>query len=412
MLPSLWHHPDFRRLWAGQTASQLGEHTSLVIIPLVAVLSLHAAPDQLGLLRAAGQAPMLLLTLLAGVWVDRLRTRTVMVAADAGRALALGAIAVVVPLTGIGLPALAVVAFAVGSLSVLFDVAYQTSLPRLVRRDQLLRGTSAVEGSRSAAQIAGPALGGSLVSLLSAPVACAAGALLFVASSGSIARIRHRETVAPPEGRSWRHLRLVAREPLLRTMALASAAFQFSFAALMTAYLVFLPRDLGLSGAEIGLVLAAVGPGALAGSLLAARLPGRYGHGPVLVVAAALGDGVLLGIPFAGSAVAPLVLINFVFGALGQLVNVTMTTVRQAISPPEFQGRIAATIMFAGMGATPAGSLAGGFLAAHVGLRPALLIAAIGMQLSPALMALSPLGRLGRELAEDGAQPRSASEPT
>ncbi|WP_305784732.1 MFS transporter [Symbioplanes lichenis] len=396
MLPSLWRHSDFRRLWAGQTASQLGEHTGLVIIPLVAVLSLHAAPDQLGVLRAVGQAPLLLLTLLAGGWVDRRSTRTVMVLSDAGRALALGAIAVLVPLTGLGLPALLAGAFVVGSLSVLFDVAYQTSLTRLVRRDQLLQGNSAIEGSRSAAQLGGPALGGALVSLLSAPIACAAGAFFFVVSFGSIARIRHREQVAPQPGGLWRHLRLVARHPLLRTMALASAAFQFSFAALMTAYLVFLPREQGLSGAEIGLVLAATGPGALVGSLLAARLPGRYGYGPVLVAAAAVGDGVLLGIPWAG--VALLFVINFVFGALGQLVNVTMMAVRQAVAAPAIQGWIAATITFAGMGATPLGSLAGGLLAGRIGLRPALLLAAAGTLLSPILIGLSPLGRLGREL--------------
>lgn len=157
---TLWRDTDFRRLWVGQTASQLGEHASLVILPLFAVLTLGAGADQLGVLRAVGQVPILLLSLLAGVWVDRWRTRTLMVLTDAGRALALGAAAVVGLLGGLGLPALLVVAFAVGALSVFFDVAYQASLVRLVRRDQLVPGNSALEGSRSAAQIGGPALVG------------------------------------------------------------------------------------------------------------------------------------------------------------------------------------------------------------------------------------------------------------
>src|SRR3954470_16616293 len=131
---SLWRDADFRRLWVGQTASQLGEHTSLVVLPLFDVLTLHVGAGQLGALRAVGQAPILLLSLFAGAWVDSWRTRTVMVLADAGRTLALGAVAVAGLLGGLGLSGLLVVAFAVGSLSVLFDVAYQASLVRSVNR--------------------------------------------------------------------------------------------------------------------------------------------------------------------------------------------------------------------------------------------------------------------------------------
>ncbi|MFC7531575.1 MFS transporter [Actinoplanes sp. GCM10030250] len=418
--PTLWRNSDFRRLWAGQTASQLGEHTALIILPLVAVLTLGVGADQLGALRAVGQAPLLLITLFAGVWVDRWRTRTVMVLSDVGRTLALVGAAVAAVLGGLTLPALLVVAFVVGAMSVFFDVAYQASLTRLVRRDQLLRGNSAIEGSRSAAQIGGPALGGAMTSLLPAPIAAASSALFFVASVVSIARIGHREPIpeerrtignrepSPKRRRIWRQiregLRFVAGNPLLRTVCLASAAFQISLAAVMTAYLIFLPRDLNLSGTTVGLALAAIGPGALAGSLLAARLPARFGHGVVLVGGAVLGNGVLLAVPalHGGSTatVVALILINLVFGAFGQLVNVTVMAIRQAVTPYEMQGRVAATITFAGMGLTPVGSLLGGLLAQHAGTRTALLLAAGVMMLSPALMALSPLARLGRVLPD------------
>lgn len=428
--PGLWRDRDFRRLWLGQTASQLGEHLSLVLLPLLAVLTLHAGPGELGVLRAVGQAPILLFALLVGAWVDRWRTRTVMVLADAGRALALGGLAVACTLGEVGLPVLLVVAFAVGTLSVFFDVAYQSSLVRLVARDQLVRGNSALEGSRSAAQVGGPALGGALVSVVAAPWGIACGAVFFAVSFVSIRGIRRDE--APPgesvpqeslaeeslpagfppgraERRSrigWRvfeGLRFVARDAALRTVGLASAAFQFSFAALMTVYLLFLPRELHLSGTAVGLALAAVGPGALAGSLLAARLPRRFGHGPVLVAAAALGDGVLLCVPAlhgpAPVTVPVLLAANFVFGAFGQLVNVTVMAVRQALTPDGMQGRVTATITFVGMGLTPLGSLLGGWLAETYGLRVGLLAAACGMLLSPVLMALSPLARLGRTLS-------------
>ncbi|MFJ9724001.1 MFS transporter [Streptomyces sp. NPDC101209] len=423
---SLWRDADFRRLWVGQTASQLGEQASLVVLPLFAVLTLHAGAGQLGVLRAVGQAPILLLSLLAGAWVDRWRTRTLMVVTDAGRALALGATAVAGLL---GLPALLVVAFVVGALSVFFDVAYQASLVRLVHRDQLVQGNSALEGSRSAAQIGGPALGGALVSALSAPVAVASGAVFFTCSSLSIRRMRRRESVpagprtpdpAVPPGAGARQaspgperparlrrriaegLRFVAGDASLRTVCLASAAFQFFFAAVMTAYLLFLPRELRLSGAAVGAALAATGPGALLGSVLAARLPGRFGHGPVLVWAAALGDGVFLLVPTLHgppvTTVPALLAVGFVFGAFGQLVNVTIMAVRQSVAPDGMQGRVAATISFVGMGTTPFGSLLGGLLAQAWGPRTGLAAAAAGMLLSPVLMALSPLARLGRTL--------------
>lgn len=208
-LPSLWRDGDFLRLWAGQTASQLGEHGSLVALPLIAVLTLHAGADQLGALRAAGQAPILLLSLFVGAWVDRWRTRTVMVLADLGRTLALGAAAVAGLLCGLGLPALFLAAFAVGALSVFFDVAYQASLVRLVKRDQLVQGNSALEGSRSAAQVGGPALGGALVSLLSAPIAAASSGLFFALSFLTIRRIRCRESIperSEHSPRVWRRI--------------------------------------------------------------------------------------------------------------------------------------------------------------------------------------------------------------
>lgn len=406
---SLWRDADFRRLWVGQTASQLGEHTSLVVLPLFAVLTLGIGAGQLGVLRAVGQAPILLLSLFVGAWVDRWRTRTVMVRADVGRTLLLGAAAAAGLLNWLGLPVLFVVAFAAGSLSVFFDVAYQASLVRLVTRDQLVRGNSALEGSRSAAQIGGPALGGALVSLLSAPIAVASGALFFTLSFLSVRRIRRTEAIpvcSERPTRVWRRihegLRFVAGDPSLRTVCVASAAFQFSLAATMTVYLVFLPRELHLSGTAVGLVLAATGPGALVGSILAARLPGRFGYGRVLVVAAVLGDGAYLGVPAlhgpSAMTVSVLVAVNFVFGTGGQLVSVTVMAVRQAVTRDGMQGRAAATITFVGMGLTPLGSLLGGFLAQELGLRTSLLVTAAGMMLSPALMALSPLVRLGRNL--------------
>ncbi|MFC4889864.1 MFS transporter [Streptomyces beijiangensis] len=406
---ALWRDHDFRKLWAGQTASQFGAQSSQVILPLLAVVALHAGAGQLGALRAVQQVPILLFSLFVGVWVDRRRSRTVMVLADFGRAAALAVIPVAYLLGVLSLPVLLAVGFVVGVLSVCFDVGYQASLVRLVDRDRLAQGNSALEGSRSAAQVGGPALGGAMVSLLSAPVSVVVSGLFFVLSALSIRRIRRGEAAprgVEPSARMGRQIReglqLVFKDPSLRAVGIASGIFQFSFAALMTVYLVFLPRTLHLSGAAVGLVLAAMGPGALLGSLLAARLPGRFGYGTVMVASAALADGVMLCVPAVhGSSavtVALLMAVNFVFGVFGQLVDVTVMTVRQAVTPVRIQGRVVATINFVGMGLTPLGSLLGGWLAGQWGLRTGLLVTAAALALSPLFMASSPLARLGKSL--------------
>jgi MFS family permease len=415
--PGLWRNIDFRKLWIGQTASQFGEQATQIIVPLIAVVALHVSAGQLGVLRAVGQAPLLLLTLFVGAWVDGWRTRTVMVLADAARAVVLSGIAAAILMGWLGLPVLLATAFAVGAMSVFFDVAYQASVVRLVERRQLVQGNSALAGSRSAAQVSGVGLGGLLATLLPAPVAIASSVPLFALSSLSIHQIRHEPAPGHPQRHRhlWRQvhdgLRFVLGNGFLRAVGLAAAVGQFFFAATMTIMLLFLTRDLHLAGTAVGLVLAATGPGALAGSLLAARLPGRFGYGAVLVSAAGLGDVVMLAVPaLHGPAIATipvLVAVIFVFGACGQLVDVTVMAIRQAVTLDGMQGRVSATITFAGMGLAPLGSLAGGLLGQEWGLRVSLLATIAGMMLSPALMASSPLIRLGRTLP---AQPGTTSE--
>jgi predicted MFS family arabinose efflux permease len=407
-VPFMWHDADFRRFWFGQTASQFGEQACLVVIPLIAVLSLHASPGELGLLRAVQQAPILIFSLLIGAWVDHWRSRTVMVTADFLRAVIVAAVLIAYLMGFFGIAELFVVAFLIGLLSLFFDTSYQTAMVRLLHRDQLQQGNSILEGSRSAAQIGGPALGGVMVSLLAGPTALLIAGAFFILSVFSIQRMRTYEELPDRAARTgvWRQigegLTLVRHNGLLRTVAICSAAFQFSFAASMTVYLLFLPRTLHLSGAAVGLALAAMGPGALVGSLFSAMLPQRLGYGVVLVGAAAFGDGVLLCVAslHGGGAltVAVVVAVNFLFGMFGQLVDVTVIAVRQAVTPIRLQGRVVATGNFIGMGLTPIGSLLGGYLADEFGLRVGLFVAAAAMLSSPLIMAFSPLARLGRRL--------------
>ncbi|MEV5965333.1 MFS transporter [Kribbella sp. NPDC051952] len=397
--PKLWADRDFLRLWIGQTASQLASFASQVTLPLVAVTALGAGAAQLGVLRAVQQVPILLFSLFVGVLVDRWRARSVMMYADLGRAVMLA----LVPIAWmLGMPFLYLVAFNVGMFTVCFDVAYQASLPRLVARDQLAQGNSMLETTRSAAQICGPALGGALVSVLTAPIAVLASAVMFAASSVSIGRIRGlRGAVSASSGgvlgQIREGLRIVVHDGSLRAIAAGTCAYQFSFTALTTVQLLFLTRALNLPAAVVGLVLAAFGPGVLIGSLLSAWLPRRFGFGRVVVLAALIADLVMLctaAVHGSGPwTVAALITINVLYGVFSQTVDVVVTAIRQAITPLEVQGRVVATINFLGLGLTPFGALLGGAAAATLGIRTALVIAVLGLFLSPLALKLSPLGR-------------------
>src|SRR5437868_10909625 len=223
----LWRHSEFVKLWTGQTISLFGTEVSQLAIPLTAALVLNATPAQMGLLAALEYAPFLLLSLFAGVWVDRMYRRPVLIVADIGRALLLGSIPLSALLGLLRIEQLYVVGLMTGVLTVFFDVAYQSYLPVLVKREHLVEGNSKLEVSRSVAQIAGPGVAGALVQVITAPLAVLVDALSFVASVISLLLIRVREP-APVRhdgnaGSIWSELRegldVVLGNPLLRSIA-------------------------------------------------------------------------------------------------------------------------------------------------------------------------------------------------
>ena len=198
----LWRRGDFLKLWSAQTISQFGSAVSQVAIPLVAVLTLHASAFEVAALSTVEFLPFLLFTLPAGVWVDRLPRRPILVIADAGRALALGSIPLVAAVGHLTLAQLYVAGFVTGTLTVFFDVAYQSYLPSIVEREQLVDGNAKLEISRSAAQIGGPGLGGVLVRAFTAPYAILADAVSYLCSAAFLFGIRTKEVVPARTARS------------------------------------------------------------------------------------------------------------------------------------------------------------------------------------------------------------------
>src|SRR5258708_1411750 len=189
----LWQHPDFLKLWAGQTVSQFGSYITGTALPLVAVLVLGAGPAQMGLLAALSSLPILLLSLFAGVWIDRVRRRPLMIVMDLGRMAILLTVPVVAALGGLSFGWLCVVAVSTSTLTLFFDVAYRSILPALVERENIVEGNSKLAATESLAEIGGPPLAGVLVQIIGAPLAVCFDAVSFVVSAISLASIRQPE---------------------------------------------------------------------------------------------------------------------------------------------------------------------------------------------------------------------------
>lgn len=408
---SIWKNVDFTKLWTGQTASLFGAQISEFALPLVAVLALAASSEQVGLLATVVRLPYLLLALLAGVLVDRVRRRNILIVTDLARTLVLTAIPVLYWTDSLRIGWLYVLGFLAGCGSVLFDVAGQAYLPRLLERDELTRGNSALGASQSASTIGGPALGGVLVQWLTAPVAVLAGAVAYLLSACTLWSIRHRETKAEgdtapgPAGtlrEVWAGLRFVFGNEPLRAMTVMASIFNFSFTAFEVAFVQFMPRTLGLHASQIGLVMAALGPGFLLGAAFASRLPQRIGYGRTMLCTASVANLVTLGIAavhgHSALSVGTLMLINFLFASFGVANNVTVLSIRQTITPDSLQGRVAATNRFVAMGIAPIGALVGGYLGSAFGLRTTVLITTIALSCALVPLGLSSLARIKYEL--------------
>jgi MFS family permease len=410
----LWRHPDFLRLWAGQTVSLFGSAVTEIALPLTAIALLGASAAEMGVLRAVEYLPFLLAGPFVGVWVDRRRRRPLLVAADLGRAALLASVPVAWWLDRLTVAQLYAVAFLVGGLTVVFDVSSQSFRPTLVGREQLAEGNGKLEVSESVAQMGGPGLGGLLLQVLTAPVALLVDALSFVLSALCLGSIRATEPAPCPQAGQaglWREIgegwRLLRRRPELRAMAGYAGSQQLGMNALLTVYLLYLSRELRLGPALIGLLVVAAGPGTLLGATLAGPLGRRFGLGPTLVGSALLTGGGALLIPLAdGPRPVQLGLIAagwFLLG-LSSVYDILALSLRQAVTPERLRGRVNASMSVVFWGAMPIGALLGGLLGQAIGFRPALVAGAVGTLLASLWVVRSPLPAL-RKL------PPAADEP-
>jgi MFS family permease len=399
----LWRHADFLRLWGAQTISQFGSQITLLALPLTAIVTLDATPFEVALLGALEYLPFLLVTLPAGVWVDRLRRRPLLIAADIGRALVLASVPLAWALDALTIWQLFAVGLATGTLTVLFDVAYVPYIASLVEREQLVDANSKMEITRSTAQAAGPGIGGALVQLLGAPVALAADAVSFVVSGLLAARIQASEELPAAEGdgpRSTRRelaegLRYVVHHPYFRPIMATTAASNFFGSAIWgPLLLLYGVRVLELDAATIGLVLALGNLGVLAGAFAVRPISAVLGIGRTIAASAVLFGPVVLLIPIAPkSQPVPLLVASLAVAGFGGVVfNVTIRTLVQSITPNRLLGRTTSVVRMIVWGVIPLGTLLGGALASTIGIRGAIWIGAVGASLAalPVLLSQVP----------------------
>jgi Na+/melibiose symporter-like transporter len=396
----LWRNPDFMKLWIGQTISTIGTCTDA--LGYTAILVLGASPAQMGVMTAVADSPFLLMALAAGVWVDRLRRRPIMIAADVGRAVLLITVPAAAALGQLSMGQVIVVGFLVGILSLLFDLAHSSYLPWLVEPEEIIEGNSKLEMSGSAAAIAGPGLAGFLVQILTAPVAVLVDALTFACSALSLGLIRRPEPASPltVERRSaWGELveglSLVWSNPVLRALTVSAGTRNIFRSFFGTLYGLYLIRVLGIGPTGVGLSLATGGIGGLLGALAAQPVARRIGSGRTIVESALTFSAVTMLYPLAGGPVVVATIVVMVAQLLDGLVltvyAIHVLSLRQRITPDRLLGRANASINAVELGVIPVGLLIAGILGQVLGVRAALWLAAFGTLLSLPWLWFSPV---------------------
>jgi MFS family permease len=402
---ALWHHPDFLKLWVGESVSLIGSQVTILALPLTAVLVLKATSMQLGFLNAAGFAPFLFVTLFAGVWIDHHRRRPILIVTNIARALLLGIVPLLAFIGQLRIEELYAIALLAGCFTVFFYLAFQAFLPTLVQQDQLVEGNSKLSVSQSIAEISGPGLAGFLVQIVTAPLAVIVDALSFCVAAISLMLI-HRSEPLPASAASARNslreigegIRAIFSNRYLCAFAGEAATYNLFWQMILTVFVLYAVRDLRLTSGLIGLLFAVGSTGALLGALFTGLIARRVGVGLTIVSMAALSDMPLLVLPFVTRSTPGglgILLLAFFLQGIGITgCNVHVDSIRQALLPSHLQGRANAGYRLIVSGVVPLGALFGGWLGGQFGVQTTLFVGAVGLLSTWLWIVLSPVRRL------------------
>ncbi|MBG0564170.1 MFS transporter [Actinoplanes aureus] len=384
----------FWRWWAAGTTSGLGSAIGGVALPLTALTVLHASAFEMGVISAAGYLAYLVISLPAGVIVQRMPLRGIQVGADLVRALAVVSIPLAWWAGLLSVAQLVVVALVMSFANVLFAVANQTFLPEIVPAAQLQARNSLNSGTHAATELGGPSLGGLAVQVLGAAPTLLVDAVSYLISAVLLRTLPARQVPAPATRTSmlaqiregWH---FVTRHPVMAPGMWAATVVNFVNGAYHALFAFYLVRELHASPALVGLLLAADGLGTLIGAAVTTRYTDRFGTARGMIFAAFAGVAGALLIPAGG--VLAFAAGNLIFAGTVVVLSVTTRTYRMIASPPELLSRVIATVRFVSWGAIPVGGLIAGALAGQLGARTTLLIFGAVTVCTPLIWLLSPV---------------------
>jgi MFS family permease len=420
---ALWHHADFRRLWVGDTASQLGVAVGSLAIPYLAVNALGATEFQMGLLAALESLGFLLIALPAGAWVDRWRKRHVMLRVDIGRALLLLTLPVAWWLGGLTMAQVMIVATIVGVLTVFFDVSYQSYLPFLVGREHVVEGNSKLQASQSVSSMVGPSLGGFLIRIFGPIWVIVINAFGYAASATALSRIRHQETPKPVEDRLpliteiREGLAFVVKHPLLRRLIACTGLSNFGGNIIAALGVLYMLRYLHFGPGTIGLIESVGAIGGFVGATLSNKLTKVLGEGPLIIYSATACQVATLMWPISWLFFPEPVMLagTAAFGVAVVVYNVATVSFRQRLCPPRLLGRMNASARFLVWGTMPIGAFLGGILGTVLGVIPTLWIGLLVSFTSLLPVMISPLWKmrtLPGHVEDDEPTPSEMSGPS
>lgn len=389
---SLWRHRDFTLLWSGETLSQVGGQITELVLPLTAILLLHAQAGTVGLLATCFTAPVLG-AVFVGTWVDRHRTRRVMTTVHLLRAGLICLVPLAYLAGWLNLGVLVFVALTVGSLTALFNVIYISYLPTLVTREQMVEANARLEATYSISQIGGPGLAGILIQVLMAPLALLVNAVTYATAALFSSRIRTRDARPEPAteaATTWQGIRdgvrLIMHDPVLRPLVLVSTAFNLFGGCVYVLLPLFGTRDLGLTPGLIGGVIAVGSVGGLTGVLLASRTARWWGAGRAMVWSMAFCAVALALVPAAGGSVPVAVAFlgaGLVLNGVGlSIFNVQSLAARALRIPHDRLGTVTGAFQTLSMGALPASGLLAAGLGSLAGVRTALVVCVVVLVLA------------------------------
>lgn len=386
LLLPLGRNTGFRLLWVGEGVSVLGNATTSVLLPLLAVLTFDAGPGWMGALTAAAWFPWLVVGLPAGAWVDRLDARRVMIVADLVSAAAFGSVPLAWALGRLSLTQLLLVALVGGGATVFFRTAYAAFLPQVVPPAHLESATGRLVGTESAMQIAGPGAGGVLAQWVSAALGLAVDALSFLVSALCLWRIKPAYAAQPAAAtvttslgsRIREGVRFVSRDRYLRYLTLVGGMSNLGLVGYQTLLVLFLVRDLGVSAGTVGLVIALGSSGGLVGAAIATRLSSRFGSARTSNLLLALGGPPALLVPLAGPGwrVGLVVAGLFLVGVAVVAGNVVRGAWRMRYVPHAIMGRVVTASQVVNYGTMPLAGVLAGWMGTHVGVRETIAVMA------------------------------------